>query len=154
MQLLGLEKLPNRCILTNLLHQWNFGIMQLFCCQCSLDSVCKHWTPIDDWPHNSSRFVAVISYYWALHPSQIFFTVPILQRTPQTARRMERYDKGEYIKKIHHFKPDTIFHTAPREMSAIPLRVKYVLSLTGDRTASMTDMFIKPVVCRTDNLPS
>ncbi len=52
------------------------------------------------------------------------------------------------------FKPDTIFHTAPREMSAIPLCVKYVLSLTGDRTASMTDMFIKPVVCRTDNLPS
>lgn len=52
------------------------------------------------------------------------------------------------------FKPDTIFHTAPREMSAIPLCVKCVLSLAGDRTASMTDMFIKPVVCRTDNLPS
>lgn len=32
-----------------------------------------------------------------------FSRVPILQRTPRTARRMERYDRGEYIKKIRHF---------------------------------------------------
>lgn len=83
------------------------------------------------------------------------FSIPFLKRTPRALNCPNKYyDEANTSKRSVIFKPDTIFHTPPRETSAIPLRVKCVPSLAGDITASMTDMFIKGVVCRTDNLPS
>ncbi len=126
MQLLGLETVPNRCILTYLLHQCNFGIMQLFCCQCRLDSVCNHWTPIDDWPHNSSCFVAVISYYWAWHPSQIFFTSPYSSKDAPNCPPNGTLWQGWIHQKDLSFLNRTQFFTQPLEKWVQSLSVSNV----------------------------